>query len=206
MNAWIRLSRRVEQLISTWSSNSNQLRIISILMLLPFLSLFHRFELEHHIISMPPTLSQQRVFLLCFPCLEAIKIPANSETFSRLNSIYAHKYDPDSPHPGLGVHSLSHPKVIWKMLSNHPCLPIIHSHARLKGDAVGKTLDWSLEHLCESNLISTHFYFSAFLVVLFVGLDYSSDFATVGIVTCLVNMSHANRRWFETQGSEATKL
>lgn len=86
-----------------------------------FVMRFKRFELEHHIISMPPTLSQQRVFLSYFPCLEAIKIPANSETCSRLNSIYAHKYDPDSPHPGLGVHSLSHPKVIWKMLSNHPC-------------------------------------------------------------------------------------
>lgn len=39
--------------------------------------------------------------------------------------------------------------------------------------------------------------FFSFFVVMFVGLDYSSDFITVCIVTCLVNKSHANRTCLE---------
>lgn len=142
MNVWIRLPRRVEQLISTW--NSNQLRItFNPQCCSHFVMTFNRFEPENHIISMPPTLSQQRVFLSCFHAAKTIKIPPNSETWSRLNSIYAHKYDPDSPHPGLGVHSLSG----YLKVTQVKCSPSMritnHSgcHGRLKGDVVCIILD-----------------------------------------------------------------
>lgn len=170
-----------------------------------FVMIFNRFELEHHIISMPPTLSQQREFLWCFHAsklsklLQTQKLAAGS-TASMLTSMI-------QIHHILVLESIPCRIPRW----SEKCYPTIHacqSFIVMEGRKEMLLVNFGLKSWTpwriQSYLYSLLFF--SFLVVLFVGLDNSSDFVTVRIVTCLVNMSHANRRWFETQGSEATKL
>lgn len=137
MNAWIRLSRRVEQLISPW--NSNQLRIISILMLLSFLS-WDSIDSSLSITSSPchQPYPNKELFLSCFHASKLSKFLhtqklAPGSTASMLTSMI-------QIHHILVLESIPCRIPRWpeKCYPTHPCLPIIHSHARLKGDAVGK--------------------------------------------------------------------